>query len=117
MSSKQRVHEASQLLEGFAERTGIKPREDLAPARGRRARRYLWTDAFAVSGFVTLWRETGERRYMALAGFNPEGAPAVWENMIRATGGNRPPAWLSTHPDPASRVKALRASAPGLMPS
>ena len=52
---------------------------------------------------------------MALAGFNPEGAPAVWENMIRATGGNRPPVWLSTHPDPASRVKALRASAPGLM--
>lgn len=55
------------------------------------------------------------QRYMALAGFNPEGAPAVWENMIRATGGNRPPAWLSTHPDPASRVQSLRASAPGLM--
>ena len=57
------------------------------------------------------------QRYMALAGFNPEGAPAVWENMIRATSGNRPPAWRSTHPDPAARVKALRASAPGLMPT
>lgn len=55
------------------------------------------------------------QRYMALAGFNPEGAPAVWENMIRATSGNRPPAWLSTHPDPAQRVQSLRASAPGLM--
>jgi len=57
------------------------------------------------------------QRYMALAGFNPEGAPAVWENMIRATSGSRPPAWLSTHPDPASRVQSLRASAPGLMPT
>ncbi|GAB2659595.1 M48 family metallopeptidase [Arenimonas aestuarii] len=55
------------------------------------------------------------QRYMAQAGFNPQGAPAVWENMIRATSGNRPPAWLSTHPDPASRVQSLRASAPGLM--
>jgi hypothetical protein len=67
MSSKQSVHEASRLLEGFAERTGIDTRERPGPARGRVARRYLWTDAFAVSGFVTLWRETGERRYMELA--------------------------------------------------
>lgn len=57
------------------------------------------------------------QRYMALAGFNPEGAPAVWENMIRAASGSRPPAWLSTHPDPAQRVQSLRASAPGLMPT
>lgn len=57
------------------------------------------------------------QRYMALAGFNPEGAPEVWENMIRASGGNRPLPWLSTHPDPAQRVQSLRASAPGLMPT
>jgi predicted Zn-dependent protease len=55
------------------------------------------------------------QRYMALAGFNPEGAASVWENMMRATSGNRPPAWLSTHPDPAQRARSLRASAPGLM--
>lgn len=57
------------------------------------------------------------QRYMALAGFNPNGAAEVWENMVRVTEGNRPPAWLSTHPDPVQRARSLRASAPGLMPT
>ena len=55
------------------------------------------------------------QRYMAQAGFDPQAAATVWENMVRATGGNRVPAFLSTHPDPQARIKVLRASAPGLM--
>ena len=52
---------------------------------------------------------------MAKAGFNPESAVALWRNM-GAAGGARPPQWLSTHPDPASRLRELQARAAGLMP-
>lgn len=55
------------------------------------------------------------QRYMAQAGFDPRAAATVWENMVRATGGSRAPAFLSTHPDPQARIQSLRASAPGLM--
>jgi predicted Zn-dependent protease len=35
--------------------------------------------------------------------------------MIAASS-SRPPQWLSTHPDPQSRIQELRARAGGLMP-
>lgn len=57
------------------------------------------------------------QRYMASAGFDPRAAATLWENMVRAGGGARVPAFLSTHPDPQQRIKALAAAAPGLMPT
>ncbi len=42
---------------------------------------------------------------MARAGFDPAEAVGLWQRMA-ALGGN-PPEMLSTHPDPASRAKAL----------
>lgn len=57
------------------------------------------------------------QRYMASAGFDPRAAATLWENMVRAGGGARGPAFLSTHPDPQQRIKALAAAAPGLMPA
>ena len=56
------------------------------------------------------------QRYMASAGFDPSAAATLWENMIRYGGGARVPAFLSTHPDPQQRIRALAAAAPGLMP-
>lgn len=53
---------------------------------------------------------------MAKAGFDPEGAVALWRNMASA-GGARPPRWLSTHPDPESRLRELEARAAGLVPT
>jgi len=44
------------------------------------------------------------QRYMASAGFDPRAAAALWQNMLKQAGGSRPPAWLSTHPDPARRI-------------
>jgi predicted Zn-dependent protease len=40
----------------------------------------------------------------------------LWQNMA-AAGGSRPPEWLSTHPDPQSRLSELRARAEGLLPA
>jgi predicted Zn-dependent protease len=44
--------------------------------------------------------------FMAMAGFDPRTAPAFWQRMIDK-GGSRPPEFLSTHPEPANRIKAI----------
>ncbi|MBW2377011.1 MAG: hypothetical protein JRF55_13670 [Deltaproteobacteria bacterium] len=53
------VQQASELMMGFAERTGLT--SDLPK------RRYLWTDAFAVCNFLGLEQATGEKQYADLA--------------------------------------------------
>jgi predicted Zn-dependent protease len=55
------------------------------------------------------------QQLMAKAGFDPREAVNLWQNMI-AAGGGRPPEWLSTHPDPQSRLGELRSRAVGLVP-
>lgn len=42
-------------------------------------------------------------------------AIALWRNMAPA-GGSRPPQWLSTHPDPSTRLRELQARAQALVP-
>jgi len=56
------------------------------------------------------------QRLMAQAGFDPAQAVNLWENMISA-GGSRQPEWLSTHPDPQSRIQELRNRAGTLAPA
>jgi hypothetical protein len=51
-----RIECARGLLAGFARRTGIH-------APGDAARRYVWTDAFAVQAMLALARATGEERH------------------------------------------------------
>lgn len=55
------------------------------------------------------------QRLMAQAGFDPRAAVGLWQNMVAASG-SRPPEWLSTHPDPQSRLKEMDNRAAGLMP-
>lgn len=47
---------------------------------------------------------------MVDAGYNPVDSIRLWENMIKASSGSgpRPPEFMSTHPDPANRIVALR---------
>lgn len=56
------------------------------------------------------------QRLMADAGFDPAQAVNLWQNMI-AAGSGRPPEWLSTHPDPQSRIQELRNRAGTLTPA
>jgi predicted Zn-dependent protease len=56
------------------------------------------------------------QQLMSRAGFDPREAVNLWQNMI-AAGGSRPPEWLSTHPDPQSRLGELNSRATGLMPT
>ncbi len=46
--------------------------------------------------------------YMTRAGYNPHQSVALWEKMAREGASSRPPEFLSTHPDPTTRIAALR---------
>ncbi|PKH04453.1 Zn-dependent protease [Psychromonas sp. MB-3u-54] len=46
---------------------------------------------------------------MAEAGFDPRQSVDLWVNMAKASGGNKPPELLSTHPSNATRIKNLKA--------
>mgnify|MGYP000966981161 FL=1 len=37
--------------------------------------------------------------------------------MIAASGGSRPPQWLSTHPNPENRISELQTRAASLVPT
>ena len=50
--------------------------------------------------------------YMAKAGYDPAQAIAFWERFKKATGGDGPPEFLSTHPAPSSRIRALKKALP-----
>jgi len=52
--------------------------------------------------------------FMAMAGYNPQTAPAFWERMS-AMSSSRPPEFLSTHPDPSNRIKNLNRVMPKAM--
>ena len=48
---------------------------------------------------------------MALAGYDPREAIPFWQRM-NASGGARPPQFLSTHPDPENRIARMQENLP-----
>jgi hypothetical protein len=51
----------------------------------------------------------------AAACFNPEEAVPLWERMSEASGGQAPPEFSSTHPNPGTRIQNLQALMPKAM--
>ncbi len=51
----------------------------------------------------------------ARAGYDPHAAVALWEKMEKLSA-NRPPQWLSTHPDPSNRRQDLQVYAERVYP-
>jgi predicted Zn-dependent protease len=46
--------------------------------------------------------------FMAMAGYDPREAPDFWQRMLqKSEGQQRPPEFISTHPDPQARIKDL----------
>jgi predicted Zn-dependent protease len=52
---------------------------------------------------------------MAKAGFDPQQSIDLWQNMAKASGDDRQPELLSTHPLPATRIKNLVQNMPKAM--
>ena len=50
--------------------------------------------------------------FTAMAGYNPQEAIPLWQRMEQASGGNRPPEFLSTHPSEENRIEKLRQLMP-----
>lgn len=50
--------------------------------------------------------------FAAMAGYNPEEAIALWERMEKASAGNKPVDFLSTHPSEGKRIEQLRKYMP-----
>lgn len=48
----------------------------------------------------------------AAACYDPKAAIPLWERMSQLGGGQRPPEFASTHPDPANRIQTLQALMP-----
>jgi len=53
--------------------------------------------------------------FMAMAGYDPNQAPAFWERMSSQAGGAKPPEFLSTHPSDQTRIKDLQGWIPEAM--
>jgi predicted Zn-dependent protease len=49
--------------------------------------------------------------FMAMAGYDPQTAPAFWERMA-AKSPSHPPEFLSTHPNPSNRIENLKRIMP-----
>lgn len=52
----------------------------------------------------------------ARAGYDPRAGVTLWQKMINASQGGRPPEFLSSHPTEASRVQQIQALLPTVMP-
>jgi predicted Zn-dependent protease len=52
--------------------------------------------------------------FMAMAGYDPQTAIAFWERMA-ASGGSKPPEFLSTHPSDATRISKIKSALPEAM--
>ena len=52
----------------------------------------------------------------ARAGYDPRAGVTLWQKMINASQGGRPPEFLSSHPAQASRVQQIQTLLPTVMP-
>jgi len=86
--------------------------------------RALWLTAFGVGAqlgallpFSRLHESEADRLgliFMAMAGYDPNGAVAFWQRMAQKSGG-QPPEFLSTHPTDESRIQKIREAMPEAM--
>jgi predicted Zn-dependent protease len=50
--------------------------------------------------------------WAAMAGYNPQEAIPLWQRMEKASNGQKPPEFLSTHPSEGNRIEQLQKFMP-----
>ena len=53
--------------------------------------------------------------WTAMAGYNPEEAVHLWERMEKASNGQSPPEFMSTHPSEGRRIEQIKQYLPEAM--
>ncbi|MBN2283662.1 MAG: M48 family metallopeptidase [Deltaproteobacteria bacterium] len=86
----------------------------------------LWMIAFGLGsqvGFILPYSRLQENEadrlgltFMAMAGYDPNGAVSFWERMSEKQGGKSPPEFISTHPSDQTRIRNIKALIPQVMP-
>ncbi len=94
----------------------------LSSAMNQESKEYPWimgSLGIVAQGFVLLPHSRDQESeadiiglgYMANAGFDPNEAVTLWENM-RTAGGGAPPEFMSTHPAPSTRIQNIKSHIP-----
>ncbi len=104
----------SQALGAQAVGVGLQVALSNKPAETRN----LFTDAYGIGTNLGVLlpfsrkHELEADRYgmwwAAMAGYNPKEAIPLWERMEKASSGNKPPEFLSTHPSEGNRIEQLK---------
>ncbi len=82
----------------------------------------LWMSAYglgAQAGLILPYSRLHESEadrlgliFMAMAGYDPNGAVIFWQRMAENKGGAKPPEFLSTHPSDETRIKKIKSHLP-----
>ena len=98
---------------------------DVALASKPEETRSLWMSAFGVGaqyGVMLPFSRSHESEadqmgliFMAMAGYDPNAAVDFWQRMGAASGGQKPPEFLSTHPSDETRINDIKKHLPEAM--
>jgi predicted Zn-dependent protease len=84
--------------------------------------RQLWMGAFGAGAEYGVMMPFGRSQeseadhlgliFMAMAGYDPNHAVTFWQRMAEASGGQKPPEFMSTHPSDETRIKKIKEQLP-----
>lgn len=95
-----------------------------ATAGKSQATQSVMNQIYGVGGQLTLLNYSRKQEseadrmgliFMAMAGYNPNDAVALWERMAQANQGGAPPEILSSHPSDATRIQNIKSLIPEAM--
>ncbi len=98
---------------------------DVALAKNSAETRALWMSAYGAGAqygaLLPFSREHESEAdhlglvFMAMAGYDPSAAVSFWERMAAASGGGKPPEFMSTHPSDETRIRQIKENLPEAM--